>query len=459
MYRLSLGGIFNSMKKNITIAIATIFQNGGDATRALEIAKIIRLYKPESCNLRIVFLTRGSQYEQKVIDAGFELYHALPSMRGIRYQDDFDSKFGELIGSESLAYDILQGEIEAYKAINPDLLIYGFWPIGSIAGRLAIPKVKSIAFLPLPLTETFLDEAITFPDELPLSRLPVNFQKWIMRHIPLSVKTRNPALKHSLIRKAAEKSGWNGPPLINVFEMLKSDLFLINDSAFFYQAEKYDEHVIFTGPVYAQDKLAHIDDKEIVRILDKSNTRKKLFCTLGTSGSSFELLEVIKMFNTPAGMEYSGIVLSPPSVCSLEESRQILKNTNVYVTDKFVSAKAINEKVDLVICHGGQGTLQTAIESATPLVGVATQSEQKINLEHLEVFGSALRIPMRDWNYKTIQKKVDWIFKNYSKFKQNAEALSKKYSETRSGKVIGERIWRELSAAPSPGNLKLSAKN
>ena len=120
------------MRKNITIAIATIFQNGGDATRALEIAKIIHEYRPEICNLRIVFLTRGSLYENKVIEAGFELYRATPQLEGIRYQDDFETKFGELIGNEVLAYDILQGEIKAYKEINPDLLIYGFWPIGSI---------------------------------------------------------------------------------------------------------------------------------------------------------------------------------------------------------------------------------------------------------------------------------------------------------------------------------------
>lgn len=153
------------MKNNVVIAIATIFQNGGDATRALEIAKIIREYKSDNCNLRIVFLTRGSLYEGKIIREGFELYRVTPQLAGIRYQDDFESKFGELIGNATLAYDILQGEIKSYKEINPDLLIYGFWPIGSIAKRLAIPRVKSIAFLPLPLTETFLNENITFPDE------------------------------------------------------------------------------------------------------------------------------------------------------------------------------------------------------------------------------------------------------------------------------------------------------
>lgn len=429
------------MGKNVTIAIATIFQNGGDATRALEIAKIIRECRPEDTNLRIVFLTRGSLYEDKVIKAGFELYQATPKLEGIRYQDDFETKFGELIGNEALAYDILQGEIAAYKEINPDLVIYGFWPIGSIARRLAIPDVKGIAFLPLPLTDAFLRENLSFPDELFLSRLPIRIQRWIMGCIPHSLKKKNPALRHSFIRKAAEKSGWSAAPLINVFAMLKSNLFLVNDLAAFYHAGRYDSTVIFTGPVYAQEKQEEIEDSAILKILDGANTRKKLFCTLGTSGSKQELLEVVKMFNSPLGMQCSGILLSPPSVCPLEEAKQLLNNKNVYITDKFVPAKAISKRVDLVICHGGQGTLQTAITSAVPLIGVATQPEQKINLEHLEAFGSAIRIPTRLWSCKNLEKKIQEVLRHYPEYKRNAEILCRQYAETDAEKIIGERIW------------------
>lgn len=434
------------MRKNITIAIATIFQNGGDATRALEIAKFIRDHKPDNYDLRIVFITRGSLYEDKCINSGFELYRATPQLQGIRYQDDFETKFGELIGNEELAYDILQGEINAYKEINPDLVIYGFWPIGSIAKRLAVPMVKSIAFLPLPLTEAFLNESLTFPDELPLSRLPVKFQRWIMNRIPHTIKRRNPAFKHSAIRKAAERSGWSGSPLENVFEMLKSDLYLVNDLPIFYRTDRYASNVIFTGPVYAQEKHEEIEDTEILKILDKTNSHKKLFCTLGTSGSKKELLEIVKMFNSPLGMKCSGIILSPPSICPIEESRQLLNNENVYITDKFVPAKAINQKVDLVICHGGQGTLQTAITSATPIIGVATQPEQKINLEHLEAFGSAIRIPIRNWNCDNLENSVQKVLLQYARYKRNAETLCRHYNETNAKSIIGERIWKEIEA-------------
>ena len=143
-------------------------------------------------------------------------------------------------------------------------------------------------------------------------------------------------------------------------------------------------------------------------------------------------------------MKCSGIILSPPSVCPVQEAKQILNNKNIYITDRFVPAKAINEKVDLVICHGGQGTLQTAITSAVPLIGVATQPEQKINLEHLEAFGSAIRIPMRKWNCKTLEKKIQEVLEHYPGYKQNAEMLCRQYHEANAKKIIGESIWDSI---------------
>ena len=435
--------------KNVTIIIATIFQNDGDATRAIEIAGIVRKFKPDNCNLRVVFISRGSKFDQKVIDSGFELYHADPPLEGIRYQDDFQTRFGELIGSEKLAYKLLQGEIKAYRDINPNMVIYGFWPIGSIARRIAIPDVKGIAFLPLPLTHAFLDEPLTFPDELFMSRLPVNFQRKLIKLIPKQIKKNNPALRHSLIRRAAEKIGWEHGALTNIFDMLKSDIYLVNDLPIYYQTRNYENNVVFTGPIYATEKAEQIEDGKILQILDNSNKRKKLFCTLGSSGGKKELLEVIKMLNSPVGMEYSGIVLSPASVCPIEEVVNLLKNPNIYVTDKFVPAKQINRQVDAVICHGGQGTLQTAITSATPIIGVATQPEQKVNLEHIEQFGSAIRISSRDWNHRRIGKELNRLFSNYMTFKMKAELLKTEYEAMNPEKTIGEYVWKQLVPAES----------
>ena len=100
--------------KTIKILISTIFQNGGEATRALEIAKIIKKSKLKNYNVNIIFLSRGSSFDKKVLNLGFSLHKAKPLMKGVNFLEDFQSKFGELIGETALAESILKGEIDAY---------------------------------------------------------------------------------------------------------------------------------------------------------------------------------------------------------------------------------------------------------------------------------------------------------------------------------------------------------
>lgn len=433
--------------KQVRITISTIFQNGGDATRALEIAKIIRQYQPDGYQAKITFISHGSRFEAEALRLGFEIYRADPPMEGINFQDDFKTRFGDLISDVDLAGEILRGEIDAYKVLKPDLLIYGFWPIASIARRMTIPQTKTIAFLPIPLTEPLVDFVNSFPDELPLARLPRVIQRFIFRVLPRAAKLKSPALKHKSIRKAALNSGWTGlggaGPLNHVFDMLRSDLYMINDFPVFYDTSAFGDRFVFTGPVYAKLGAQVITDARINEILRPENTRPKLFCSLGSSGDKSALLEIIKTFNHGAGRDWSGIILSPPSICDLETARAALDNENVYITDQFVPAKEINKLVDLVICHGGQGTLQTAITSGVPLVGVAAQPEQKLNLDHLQDFGMAIRIPVWKWKTARIRAAAQRVLGDKT-YPQKARELMRMSESLQTDEIIGKRVWHEV---------------
>jgi UDP:flavonoid glycosyltransferase YjiC (YdhE family) len=428
--------------QRVKIVIATIFQNGGDATRAIEIAKIIKEYEPENYDAEIIFISRGSKFENVAERLDFKIFKTTPKMKGLKFQDDFKTKFGDLIGDKNLAIEILKGEIDAYKKLQPDILLCGFWPIGSIARKIAIPDVKTIAFLPLPLTENFVDYVDSFSDEIFLARLPVMIQKIIIKSLPKKIKLNNRALKHKSIQFAAKKLGYK-EKISNIFDMLKSHKYLVNDFPVFYDTEAFSEDVIFTGPLYSIIGKGKIDDERILEIIDSKNNRKKIFCTLGSSGNKSDLLEIIRFFNEVEGQNWSGIILSPEAICPIDEALNLLNNKNVYITDKFVPAKEINKKVDLVICHGGQGTLQTAITSGTPLVGVATQPEQKINLEHLEKFGMAIRLPKWKWKSKYIRNAVIKIISN-EKYHKKALELKRISEQLNTKEIIAKQIWTEI---------------
>ncbi len=426
------------------IVISTIFQNSGDATRALEIARIIRSFQPQGTRARITFISRGSRFEDMAQRLGFEVYHARPDLEGVDYRKDFQTKFGDLIGDERIATELLAGEIRALQELEPDLLIYGFWPVASIAARMAIPFVKTLAFLPVPLTESFLDMVTSFPDELALARLPRAVQTWLIRALPKRLRLLNPAIRHPTLKKAATKLGWQGEELQNIFSMLRSHTYLINDFEIFYDTSRLNSRFVFSGPIFARAPEGEIEDKCISEILDDKSAEARIFCTLGSSGTKQALLEIIDAVNLAQASAWRGIILSPKSVCPLNEAARRLTNKGFYVTDAFVPAAEINKKVDLVICHGGQGTLQTAIASGTPVLGLAAQPEQQINLQHLADFGMAIRLPVWKWESANIVQNVRRILANPD-FRRRAGELKKLQGEIPTQKIIADTVWKQLA--------------
>lgn len=51
--------------------------------------------------------------------------------------------------------------------------------------------------------------------------------------------------------------------------------------------------------------------------------------------------------------------------------------------------------VDLAVIHGGQGSVQTAVASGTPIIGLPLQTEQMFNLELIQDHGAGLNLPLQ----------------------------------------------------------------
>ena len=69
----------------------------------------------------------------------------------------------------------------------------------------------------------------------------------------------------------------------------------------------------------------------------------------------------------------------------MKQKRFLVTGLGYIFTNSFVPALQANALADLVICHGGQGTIQTAISCGTELVGVAAQSASDfVNLSNVK---------------------------------------------------------------------------
>ncbi len=429
--------------KNITIIISTAFQDAGDATRAIEIAKALKKYQPSDINARIIFISHGSKFEEKVLGLGFEVYQAEPKLPGVGLYQDLGMTIINLIGTEKLAENMIKGEIKAYKELQPDFVLHGFWPMASLARRMMDKEIPGICFVPLPLVSNFFDVLPDVPEQLKIFSIfskPVRL--WLFRHIPNFIKSRVPILRQNNIRHAVYKLGWKGEKIVNTFDLLKADLTIVNDLPDYYDQSKFPSNVKFTGPLFSIPDNNETIDPEILKVFDSKNNKPKIFCTLSSSGSEEMLKEVIKAFTYGEGLNWNAIILSPHF--SVEEANKLLGNREgVYITNKFIPAPKVNAMADITISHGGQGTVQTAIHSGTPIVGVATQQEQFINLSNIEARGAGIRIPRAKWNAENIQKSVAKILSD-KRYRESVLKLKDRIATTDGARNAAGVIWNKI---------------
>ena len=146
---------------------------------------------------------------------------------------------------------------------------------------------------------------------------------------------------------------------------------------------------------------------KIQQLFDPENKNLKIFCTLGSSGGRGNLLEAIRALAEGKHPEWDAVVVCPPSVCPIWEAKSLAgENPHIYITDTFVPALKVNSMADIVLSHGGRGTVQTAVASGTPVVGFAAQPEQQINLDHLVERGAAIRLPVQEWKAEQIRNAI-----------------------------------------------------
>ena len=416
----------NNAVKNIKIAISSLTQDAGEATRALELAKGLRESCPADVCLKIIFLSHGSTFDSVFIENGFEVYPVKPKLAGVGFMSDLATTTLNMVGSVDLAYALLKGEVDALSEIRPDVLLHGFWPVAGIASKVCkIPK--EICYLPIPFEKeafsTYLLQDL--PDFLvPLTYLPKSFRKKIMSSIPKSLKLKVPILRQSNILKALEKLSCDDkmPEIHNLFDMLSADFTVINDFPDFYSGCKLPDNFKVTGPLFSLTAKTQNIDSEIIEYFSDSS-KIKIFCTLGSSGKQEHLIEAIKGLSALPSKKYISVVLCPKAVCPIAYAKAAADGfSNIYITDTFVPALQVNALADIVLSHGGQGTVQTAVASDTPIVGFAMQPEQQVNLDHIAAFGGAIRLPISRWKSANIQKAIIEISSS-AKYKENIQRL------------------------------------
>jgi UDP:flavonoid glycosyltransferase YjiC (YdhE family) len=225
------------------------------------------------------------------------------------------------------------------------------------------------------LVRDFFNALPDVPEQLKIfSIFPKSLRLWLFHLIPDFIRNRVPMLRQNNIRRAAYNLGWRGEELVNVFDLLKPDMMVVNDLPDYYDRNNFHANVKFTGPLFPVPNDKASIDPEIMEVFDRKSGVPKIFCTLSSPDSEEMLTEVINVFTYGPGLDWNAVILSPHF--PIKKARELAGGREgVYITDKFVPALKVNAMADVTISHGGQGTLQTALYSGTPIIGGAAQQE------------------------------------------------------------------------------------
>jgi len=448
-----------SEQRSTHVVVSVAFQDAGDTTRAIAMADALRRQCPPDHDLKITFLSCGSRFEYRITEAGFPIAPAQPRVQGISVAHDLGWDFPEFFGSEEIAKGFIEGQLAAFRELQPDVVFHGMWAPASLAARLlGIPTVN---FLPVPLhPASFANGLIRdLPDMLPLlTRLPRPWRQYLAGWCS-GLMIKAPIFRQRRLGAAAAACGWpiSGP--ISLFDMNMADLNLVNDHPVFHAdyAHRLPPNIVITGPLFAPN-AGKLDD-DIATHLSRGPGPAVLI-TMGSSGTEEFLFEAIRAFRPSSDDDDEGwsvVALASPSICPLERAREVAANDpRILVTDRFIPAPEASALADVAIIHGGQGTVQTAVAAGTPVVGVALQIEQQTNLDNVMNAGAGIRIQRQNWKAKTIRAAAKAVLADPS-YTTKARELGQLLNDMDGAATAAQEMWKFILGGSGEKKTSLSS--
>ena len=103
------------------------------------------------------------------------------------------------------------------------------------------------------------------------------------------------------------------------------------------------------------------------------------------------------------------------------------------------------EECDLVVCHGGNGTIYQALQHGKPVIGIPTIPDQKFNMRRVEALGVGKMLSWKDFNEnpESLIELIKFVVKEKS-FYQNALKLRDILRNYNAPKTAADIIEKEF---------------
>lgn len=136
--------------------------------------------------------------------------------------------------------------------------------------------------------------------------------------------------------------------------------------------------------------------------------------------------------------------------CTTTHPKNFKAEEHILLRDHIPSHKVM-PMCDIAIIHGGQGSVQTAIASGTPVIGFPLQPEQNLNLQLLENHGTGFNLPLYALRKKQLTLHINQLLTDPTYRVNMARLRAWQSSYDGPGNVArGLRALRDHSAPENP---------
>lgn len=351
-----------------------------------ETSRMIEIYKVlKSRHIDVIMATHGGPYEKLFAQEGIEYYVVPPHFSDERARQYVKSNTGEDgiqdFYSSSELKEHVQNEIEFFEKNGVDRVLSGFTLSCSISTRaLNIPYFVTHlgSFVPPVFEKNMLVPTLVTNSKL-FQIIP---QSWLKKLVNVLMYKSKFGTK--VFNEVAESFGVE--KFHSMTEVMIGDVVVVTDLPEILGISKVDiegwkpagkykkyynksYQLRYGGAIYA--KLFGDVPKELLGFIDTD--KPKIYIAL-TSGSA-QVLERV----------YEGIknIDAKIVIVTTLHNVNMSSHDNILIVDHLPSHKVMPH-MDLAIIHGGQGSVQTAIAGATPLLGIPLHVEQGLNVSIVE---------------------------------------------------------------------------
>jgi UDP:flavonoid glycosyltransferase YjiC (YdhE family) len=326
---------------------------------------------------------------------------------------------------------MIEADLALYKEVKPDIVLTDgrfTAPISThIAGlkHAAIVNVSSTEYRTLPY--------IPFFDFISERLIKRNTGLWrALQSLNLKLEMLVFDNVMSIFKKLSKK--YSLKKSVTATNCLTGkDITLLADIPEYFPTKNLPSNYHYVGPLTWKSNLP----KPSWWPLQK-NEKPLIYITMGTTGVKdfFRIVyDLIKKSDLKAIATTGGQIQNLPSIPE-----------KLYMED-YLDGDLIMEASDVVVCHGGNGTIYQALQHGKPVIGIPTITDQKFNMRRVEALGVGRTLTWDEFIKKpeALIDLINSIIKNRT-FYDNASKIQqilKSYDSVKLGADIIEKGSRD----------------